>query len=353
MTRAAVGSKLESIQAGRSLAAWSVVLGHALAYAGVIGGPALADLSARNWFTPTVGQSGVDVFFVISGIIMVVVIARMEGRSGGLRLALGFLWRRAVRIFPLYWVVMPVAVAVDVTHSFEWERFWSPILLIHQPDGFPVAWSLVFETRFYLLLTPALFFTGKTRRRLLSAAFALIAFAVALQSLGIMDQPMFGDTILLEFVLGGLVGALVVRGVGAFRNLAIGLGLCGFVAGTLAFSPIVGADIVTWRFLGFGLSAALVFYGLAAKEARRELTMPALIVRDGDQSYSLYLWHWVVITAAYFTWPLAFYGASGASLFLVLTVTLSWLAARLSYRLIETPILRLGMGVLDRRSAPA
>src|ERR1700687_1501828 len=53
------------------------------------------------------GIAGVDVFFVLSGFIMVAV----AGRSVG---PLQFLWRRACRIYPTYWLISLAVLAVTL-----------------------------------------------------------------------------------------------------------------------------------------------------------------------------------------------------------------------------------------------
>ncbi|TMK55405.1 MAG: acyltransferase, partial [Actinobacteria bacterium] len=106
---------------------------------------------------------GVPVFFVISGFLLYrpFVAARLSGRpSMGAGM---FWWRRALRIFPAYWVAL-----IAVSTLFDWElsrpidsvkafieHFF--LLQVYSSDrviGGPVqqSWTLAVEVAFYLFL---------------------------------------------------------------------------------------------------------------------------------------------------------------------------------------------------------
>ena len=92
--------RFNNVQVLRATAACMVVMGH----------------SGCVMYVPSelipLGASGVDIFFVISGFI----ICQAAARHGG---ALHFLSRRWWRIFPLYWIVLAVSVALNAAFGMD------------------------------------------------------------------------------------------------------------------------------------------------------------------------------------------------------------------------------------------
>ena len=140
-------SQLRTIQVARGVAANLVVFSHLFFVESkyMIGG-------VLPPFT-LYGISGVDLFFVLSGFIMVAVAGRDIG-------PIEFLWRRATRIYPTYWLVSLAVLAVAivaptiVNSSIQVPiSLWRSFLLI--PDRtlplLAVGWTLVHEMYFYLV----------------------------------------------------------------------------------------------------------------------------------------------------------------------------------------------------------
>ena len=90
---------LLSIQALRCFAVMGVILFHIQHY--------YSNKLQMPGFLPQfdVGSAGVDLFFVISGFIMVYAFERLFGQPGGTRI---FLLRRLARIVPMYWAATTV-----------------------------------------------------------------------------------------------------------------------------------------------------------------------------------------------------------------------------------------------------
>lgn len=136
---------LGSLEIGRFLAASSVVFSHVL-----------PDLSAHaadghallTGIAPP-GPIAVEYFFVLSGFVMMLVHGPERGH---LRAVPWFWWRRAARIYPLYWLALLVPAAY-LYGSLDAPRLAG--LLSLQPVGFPdfvpPAWSLRYEVSFYLV----------------------------------------------------------------------------------------------------------------------------------------------------------------------------------------------------------
>ncbi len=149
-------NKLNNIQALRAFAVMLVVGLHALAIE--------LKYSEFEILLPTflrIGISGVDLFFIISGFIMVTVTGKQAGKKSQHSLsAKHFLYLRLSRIYPLYWLVCAAILAVYLFNSnlvslpvFNASYVIQSFLLLPQPylPLLMVGWSLIHEVYFYLV----------------------------------------------------------------------------------------------------------------------------------------------------------------------------------------------------------
>lgn len=237
------------------------------------------------------GQAGVDVFFVISGFVMV----HVSGREPS---PMEFLRARVMRLVPLYWLVTLAAAAIlgviDTAHILLSLAFWPHLA----PDGLwaPVlwqGWSLNFEMQFYILFAATLLLPE--RRRLL----ALTGMIATLAGLTVVASLIKGDTafnffpIVLEFLAGTWLCRAWQRGwlqrLPAGTLLTAGLALLLVQAQWLTPIP--------WRCLQWGVPALLVVAGSVGLEASGHLpAVPGFRVL-GDASYSLYLTHTLLLAS--------------------------------------------------------
>ena len=150
--------RLVNIQALRGLAALMVVITHLPTMETKHAGDALLSQSVM------LGISGVDLFFVISGFIMVYVTWQSQN---SLRNAGEFLFARATRIYPIYWIVALALLAVGLVKPglFSFDPEQTSIvksLALWPQDGFPmlkVAWTLIHEMYFYLVFALIILFS--------------------------------------------------------------------------------------------------------------------------------------------------------------------------------------------------
>jgi peptidoglycan/LPS O-acetylase OafA/YrhL len=109
------------------------------------------------------GFLGVDMFFVISGFLIVTLLLRERDATHAIDLR-SFYVRRTLRIFPIYYLVIFlifVTALVSYPHSTKtWDQYkWSfPVFLLYAQDLIPVSlglmfhtWSLSMEEQFYLV----------------------------------------------------------------------------------------------------------------------------------------------------------------------------------------------------------
>ncbi len=234
------------------------------------------------------GQAGVDVFFVISGFIMVHV-------SGREPLPVEFLRARVMRLVPLYWLVTLAAAVLggaDKAHTLVSLAFWPHL----GPDGMwaPVlsqGWSLNLEMQFYILFAATLLLPGRRRLLALTGVIATLAGLTVVASF-IKDDAAFNFfPIVLEFLAGAWLCRAWQRG--WMRRLPAGLLLTAGLA--LLLVQVQWPTPVPWRCLQWGVPALLVVAGAVGLEASGRLPAVPGFRTLGDASYSLYLTHMLLL----------------------------------------------------------
>ncbi|GJE16756.1 acyltransferase family protein [Methylobacterium marchantiae] len=243
-----------------------------------------------------VGAAGVDVFFIISGFIM--------GTIGVREPPAAFLAKRLIRVVPLYWAVTLLMSVVSLAGVFtqftvDPRRLVLSLLFIpyYEPGGglWPlvvVGWTLNVEMLFYAVFTVGLVLGAPIRFAFVALALLALAGAVLEPESAILVQ--WTTPLLLEFA-AGLALATFVRPAGLGKGAAmVGLGLAGFAGFTA-----LGLGDQNLRLLTWGMPAFLIVAGaLAIERAGRWPSGLRLIEIGGNASYSLYLLHGLVISAA-------------------------------------------------------
>ena len=348
--------KLQTIQIFRALAANAVLLFH-LAIIESKYGHGIQLLPA----TSTFGAFGVDVFFVISGIIMVI---SQKSQS-----PLGFLSARISRIYPPYWfyslIILAVSLAAPGMVNSSYDRapeLWRSFLLV--PDNvdplLAVGWTLVHEMYFYLVFALLLACRAVNLAGLVTWAAIILALRAVLPFVPSQEHTPIIAVILnpltFEFIAGALVGLLLRAGTRQLAIPAILAGLAAMIgAAHLAVVKTNGglevADAQNWmRTLTIGLPAALVIYGCLAQEIPTpRIRLPNWAVRIGDASYSIYLTHVLVLSAVGRVFAaLPWHTIASEIGFVICAIIVANVAGLVSYRLIERPSLRLCRHMLMR-----
>jgi peptidoglycan/LPS O-acetylase OafA/YrhL len=344
---------LWTVQALRGVAAMMVVVGHSQsAIAGVVG--AAGGRFARSALVPW--GAGVDLFFVISGFIMIHASARLFARPG----ARGeFLRRRLVRIVPLYWLVTTIFLALLGAASFKGgDAFPSAGAILASyafvPADtygagrlFPVfdlGWTLNYEMFFYALL---MLVVAWPRGRALAALGLLLAVLVGVGGLAPGDTASWFWTrpIILDFALGAVVGALVAARIELPGTARVAVALVGAAVlladPTGLFNGPLGTTVANdWpRVVMAGVPVAAV---LAAALLGPEPALPRLawpVMRIGDASYSLYLFHpFALIATEKLAQKLPAVHAAPGWLLVAMTVLAALAIAFAAYRWIERPM---------------
>ena len=255
------------------------------------------------------GSIGVDVFFAISGFIMVSTSWDSFGVPG---ISRHFLLRRMARIYPPYWFVMIPTVLAYVFASHHIMRahsgradIVSSLLLLPQQNVplLLVSWTLSFEMFFYFVFALVL----NVRRTLLVPVLLIwlvleVALALILKDSTDPYRRFLAMPFPIEFIMGAFIGRLYRLGKMP-KGSAIGLaGLCAaFTLWTFGAAHGLSASATTTdftRIILFGIPAAMILYGVVARDLYRRASIPSWLVSTGDSSYAIYLWHLPVIAVA-------------------------------------------------------
>lgn len=343
-------TELLTVQALRAIAALLVVAYHAVGYWGAHVRAEDADAIWGN------GAAGVDVFFVISGLVMVISASRLHGRpmAGWV-----FLRHRLTRIVPMYWIattakillVLALPALVARTHLDGLYVAGSYLLLpVRDAAGdispvLPVGWTLTYEMLFYLLVGLALTVRVQMLRVVVPALLAFSAVAV-FAGPGWPPIAGFANTIVLEFLAGVLIGMALQRDRVVPEPLGWVLLLGGFAA--LLFMPVVSGVL---RPLTWGLPATAIVLGAVGLEHRLAPRLPRWLLAAGDASYSTYLTHgFVVPFVGVIVLHTGMAPAPALAMIVGGSVVLSALVGQASYILLERPLIHV---FRRRRAAPA
>jgi exopolysaccharide production protein ExoZ len=336
--------RLQWIQILRGLAATSVVLHHAMYYSLSRSG-AGDGLDGNSIFA-----AGVDLFFVISGFIMMMVSDPERGRESR---PSAFIFSRITRIVPLYWLLTIVLAAGALAFpgmmrstQVSGEAVLKSLLFIpfFQQNGslvpvLGVGWTLNYEMGFYAVFA-ALLGLGMRARVPAMALIFLVLFILG-KALG-TDNPFgvfLGHSITFEFVAGMALYLLHRQGLRAGPVQVAAL-LC-FAVLVFGWTVMNGPPSLDMRFFLWGLPAiATVVAALSLPDVKGRLG--SLLEHLGDASYSIYLSHLFVIAVLFMVMPRV--GITSPAVFIVVSVVVSLVTGLLSYRYVELRLLRLARG---------
>jgi len=292
--------RLYALQYLRALAALAVVYHHVV-----------EQLPQHESTLPAGGAFGVDVFFVISGFIMIW-IARDTDTPGR------FLRNRISRVVPLYWffTLLMAAILLVAPQLFESSTLDLPTLLgslfflPHESSAHPgrlwplvaPGWSLNYEMYFYTLFAASMVFALRWRvavvGALLTSAFVAGCLWAGGVERGVGDTTggpagalasFVSNTVVFEFVFGMALAVAYRRAAASGRTLSGATATCLIVLG----SSLLLLDLPGLHIVRYGLPAALVVAGCLY------LTLPRWSLGEllGDASYALYLSHIFVLGA--------------------------------------------------------
>jgi exopolysaccharide production protein ExoZ len=288
--------------------------------------------------------AGVEIFFVISGVIMYVA-ARDEK-------PVEFFRRRVIRVVPLYWIATLSFVAwlafrdLDLPNGRDLAL--SLLMAPHIGEAHPglvwpvlvPGWTLNYEIFFY-----AIFAVGLALRRVTAVSVGVLVLLVGAGAVFDPQGPVlatYTNSVLTAFLAGLVIAWLHARAriSAAWWPLAI-------VGGAALF-----AHFTPWFSLpklGVIAAAAALVAGTMALESRLRMRPRAEVLALADASYAIYLFHTLMLAVVF--WKGRALPLEGWPQFLFLTglgVASSLAAGLLLHRWLERPLLRVLLG--SRRS---
>lgn len=341
-----------TVQALRFIAAAAVVLLHSTFYTSERLDPTLPLYTA--------GANGVRLFFVISGLVMMLSTAGLAGQRHVWR---GFAARRIARIVPLYWAVTAVKLATlialpsVVLHAkLDWVVALCSFLFIpvYNTEGvvqplMAVGWTLNIEMFFYALFSLALALRIHPLR-FLPAVFLVLTIASEFKSHA-WPAPAFlyCDPVILDFLAGMLIARWLQTGKSLPSWLAFILLLGGLV---LLFRPYPKVyDLTLVESLSVTLLSACAVLGAVSLEKIFAPRLPGWLLFLGAASYSLYLVHPLIAPLP--PTVLAKFGLALSHFSVASAFVLSLCASLMVYLFFERPVTRvLGVWLRQREVDP-
>ena len=294
------GERIDSVQFLRGVAATAVAMGHALAVASKVG--------YKIGFIPPTG-AGVDLFFFISGFIMVLSSKNFFNRTGAWRT---FLKRRLIRVAPMYWgatLIFVCLLAIDARHGGEFPGPWAlltsflfiPSTAFKSTGGVPYpilaqGWTLNYEMFFYILFAVSLSLKRTMAVAAATGFLLLLTIGIALRPTGFVPLDSWGQAIVLEFAAGMILAVLRAKGLALPTSLRVFLAIAG-VVWLVAQSGFPGPGVAPYGFArlsAWGLPCLLFLAAtvLGPDYIPEKLEKPVKLF--GDASYSYYLLHPIV-----------------------------------------------------------
>ena len=302
-----MAKKLDSIQILRAVAAISVVAVHAVTIAARSFAPQAAHTAPAHFRDfHRLGSSGVDIFFVISGFVMMYVHYDQFGDRNAPR---QFFARRMIRVVPLYWLLTGITIVLIIFApwlSFDQGQIDLPwmvgsFLFIQIPthSGYtqPVVapgWTLNFEMFFYAIFAFSLLMPRRLAIRFIAGIFG----ALLIIGLAFPDRPVWltvwTGPLLLEF-LAGVVLAIAYRRALPIFSAKIGPFLIALGVALLAMTVWSTPPWKGWlQAFEWGIPATLIVWGTLSIQLNPSwrVSLGKLL---GDASYSIYLFQVVAL----------------------------------------------------------
>ena len=328
------------------------------------------------------GFLGVDLFFVLSGYLISSLIIKEYRKTGSLNLY-NFYIRRARRLLPAVYFMITVGLVVmvlfnevllrkshlDAIFGYIYSSNWWYIF--HKLDYFDSfgaqspfkhLWSLAIEEQFYMIF-PLLFLlvnrkkkskdgTYKLNKNFLYVVLGLIIVSliahIILFDINNISRIYFGTDTRAFSLLVGVVGAILYPIERLHAKVTLQQNMIYSVVSLVSIATLITVMIYTseyntWLYRGGFLLVAVLGLIVIISSGKQHTLMSRLlsfkpVVFIGKISYSLYLWHFLVLVL---TTPVSEIGNPNIY-FVILRVILTFVVAIVSYVFVETPIRKLG-----------
>jgi exopolysaccharide production protein ExoZ len=342
---------INNLQFLRAVAAFAVVWAHL---------KAIFPLDAVPSALPS-GLFGVDLFFVISGFIM------LHTTDTAQTTARNFFIHRLIRVAPTYYLMTIFVILIAIiapkflsSTAIDFGAVLKSFLFIPYEKTadriypiFYLGWTLNYEMFFYIIFTVALYINRQQRFYLAAATIAgliLIGYISGVTpeysvTLFALTRPIMAD-----FLLGMAIAYFYMR-MPSVRKIPSTLFLLAVIVGAalllvLRLDP-TAVQPATNTFFKYGLASALIVLGMVGLEIRGIRIQNPVALLLGNASYSLYLTHFFVVAVFITVANKLNLSLTGRIFLCALAFVAVAICAIGFYRLVEAPI-----GRQLRRIAP-
>ena len=320
--------RLHALQYLRAVAALAVVYSHSV-----------IQVEDYQQYLTDAGSFGVDIFFVISGFIMIY-IAKPDDTPAA------FFVNRMRRVVPMYWfftflmaAILLVMPGVFKATVFDFKALLSSLAFIphwnvaHPTEVWPIVapgWSLNFEMYFYLVFAISLLFAERFRIAFITVVItAVFLVATALNDGQSAIAEFFSLSLVFEFILGMLLAAAWKRGFRLPPSTAAWL--------LLSASCVLLIKLPLPRIFEYGVPSFLIVTACLYVKIGEHRWAVLL----GDASYALYLSHIFTLgVLRKFVAPYLGEGQTAAYLFVAISLIVCTLVSVLIHKYIDNWLLR-------------
>ena len=253
------------------------------------------------------GWAGVNLFFALSGFLITSILIEVQDKPNYFR---NFYMRRALRIWPVYFLLLAVCYAVPdwflgdtLAHQAHWRTLLAYILFIQNlrhtplPGTLGPTWSLAIEEQYYVVWAPIVRFCRGKFNWMLPAI--LLGMAAASPLFRLSHARFLNTThtlIHLEGIALGSLLALGIYGLPLSRRVWLWIGVAAAILGFLAAGTIFAGSsfLDTGLALGFAGVVLMAVAGTGAHNPVAWLLRRGPLPFYGQISYGLYMTHILV-----------------------------------------------------------
>lgn len=361
--------KLETIQALRGVAALLVVFYHFFACFNIHSAHNIPEVNkavypiAHALFGK--GFFGVDLFFVLSGFILFYSLKSYDIKR--------FILHRISRIYPVFFIAFIVALVTlepQLLHNgvgtILQQLFFIPTGThppLYSHAIIIVLWTLNYEIYFYAIMALSLLF-GKHWFKVINIYFAVTLILVPLYSFGLISLSSIGynfttlgmrfitNPILYEFCLGLWIAYIIYAKEIRFDKIYKVITPLGLITFLLLYL-FLPDQAVKYGLTSIGAFAPFIVLFVAYRDLNlnSKFKLPRFASTLGDMSYSLYIWHTVVLEILYRqVYPhvpsvtaehnVIYYRGDPGIVFFIFYMTITLFISYLSYQYIERYIIQ-------------
>lgn len=261
-----------------------------------------------------IGASGVDIFFVISGFIMVFTCA---GRD---RSTVKFWQDRVIRVVPLYWLATFGSIGLFFIgfrpfglHDFNASNLFTSLLFLPtlRPDGQPhpilsVGWTLIYEMFFYFLFGLSLLLRNQNHSVIiLTMLFSTLWLVRIIFGPFNFTVSYYMQPLTLEFAAGCFLGLVYTQSDHFVRqrpyiaaSVLMFIGVVIIISAGLFFKESI-TQLHGARLIFYGIPAVLIVLACLILEKSGKSHSRNFLVAQGAASYAIYLFHPILIQTTF------------------------------------------------------